>query len=325
MEGVIDFRLGEQTNWESEERSREAAAPRVVLAPLFAVLSVAECGDFVSGSLPLKSSEMRGTELVLFDRECRESCLLFFPLCSHQKARRRRDRRSHPNSRFRFSLSLSKKNNPTSPLAGLLGLVLRVHGHLPRRVLPRHLYGEHGVEELGKYQVRKKEREVKKGLGEEITCLLSRREGEIFFVSLSALSVWRAPLINGSSRAELPSFFRRQPAPIRLFPVQTRASIVSCHRRGWQGLGERARRGARGAGQRRTNSILFFSWSERGSESGKAESKQLFFFSSLASLPPSALLHASLASRQKRLSSLNGSSRLENISSLLLFSPKFFS
>ena len=37
------------------------------------------------------------------------------------------------------ALSFLKKIN--SSTSGLLGLVLRVHGHLPRRGLPRHVHG----------------------------------------------------------------------------------------------------------------------------------------------------------------------------------------
>jgi len=139
-----------------------------------------------------------------------------------------------------------------------------------------------GVEELGKYQVRKKEREVKTRTGRnDSTCLLQGERARFFSVSLSALSVWRAPLINGFSRAELPSFLPASPRRFRFSPVQTRGidCLVS------SGMAGTRREGKKGRAGRGPKKRLDLSWTQRGSERRESKANS-FFFSSLASLPP---------------------------------------
>ena len=139
-----------------------------------------------------------------------------------------------------------------------------------------------GVEELGKYQVRKKEREVKTRTGRnDSTCLLQGERARFFSVSLSALSVWRAPLINGFSRAELPSFLPASPRRFGFSPVQTRGidCLVS------SGMAGTRREGKKGRAGRGPKKRLDLSWTQRGSERRESKANS-FFFSSLASLPP---------------------------------------
>ena len=160
------------------ERSREAAAPRAVSLSAFAALSIAERSDTAreSARRGIGRDERRRTGAIR--PRMRKSCLLFFPLCSHQKKLEiDRPPLSHPNSRF----SISPEKKSTNSLLQVSWdwscestVIYRAVSYLDTYM------ASVGVAELGKYQVRKKE-----GVEKTESCMDSRRakkrEREIFF------------------------------------------------------------------------------------------------------------------------------------------------